>query len=118
MSRHAERGFVKLKTILALLLLGVAGFIIYRIAPPYFANGQLSDKIRNEAKFAQVNERTADQLRANVLRAALELEIPLQAENVQVQMDSSGTRVKADYIVAIDLYYTQVDWAFHIDSDF
>jgi hypothetical protein len=108
---------MKPKTILALLLLGVAGFLIYRIAPPYFANGQLADKIRNEARFAQVNERTPEQVRGNVLRAALALEIPLRAENVQVEMGPAGTRITANYSVAIDLYYTTVDWHFHLDSD-
>ena len=108
---------IKVKTLLALLLLGVAGFILSRVFPPYFANSQLGHKIKNEAKFAQPNERTPDQVRANILRAALQLDIPLTADDIQIEMDAAGTRINANYAVTVDLYYHQVDWAFHIDSD-
>lgn len=115
--RIPDQGFVKVKTILALLLLGVAGFILSRVFPPYFANSQLVDEAREEARFAQANDRTPDQVRANVLRAALELEIPLTADDVHVEMDASGTHINANYMVTVDLYYHQVDWAFHVTSD-
>ena len=84
--KFADQGFVKLKTVLALLLLGVAGFIISRVAPPYFANMQLTDKIRDEAKFAQANNRTAEQVRGNILRKALLLEIPLQGKDIRIHI--------------------------------
>jgi hypothetical protein len=105
-----------MKTVLALLLLGVAGFIMSRVFPPYFANSQLADKIKNEAKFAQPNDRTVDQVRASVLRSALLLELPLTSDNLHVEMGPSGTHITADYDVTVDLYYHQVDWAFHISA--
>jgi hypothetical protein len=106
-----------MKTLLALLLLGVAGFILSRVFPPYFANSQLADKIKSEAKFAQASERTPEQLRANILRTALELEIPINSDQIRIEMDPQGTHITADYTVPVDLYYHQVDWAFHISSD-
>ncbi len=115
-SSISDRGFVRVKTILAFLLLGVAAFVIYRVAPPYFANGQLKDKIRTEARFAQANDRTPDQVRGNILRAALELEIPLHPDGIRIEMSPSGTIIVADYTATVDLYYTTVDWAFHVDS--
>ena len=115
-SHFSDQGFVRVKTVLALLLLGVAGLVIYRIAPPYFANAQLSDKIRTEARFAEANDRTPYQVRGNLLRAALELEIPLQSDNIRIEMNPSDTLITADYTVTVDLYYTKVDWDFHIDS--
>ena len=114
--RISNQGFIRVKTLLAILLLGVAGFVIYRVAPPYFANGQLADEIRTEARFAQANEKTPDQVRATILREALQLDIPLQADNIHIEMHPSGTHITADYRVAVDLYYHQIDWAFHIDS--
>jgi hypothetical protein len=114
--RLSDQGFVNLKSLLALLLLGVAGFVILRVAPPYFSDMQLADKIRTEARFAQANNKTPDQVRASILRSALQLDIPLTADNIQVEMDASGTHITANYTVTVDLYYHQVDWAFHIDS--
>lgn len=115
--RHSDQGIVQLKTILALLLIGVAGFLLYKTAPPYFANGQIADKIRDEARFAQANDRTPEQVRARILREALLLEIPLEPDSIQIFMDANGTHITADYAVTVDLYYHQIDWAFHIDSD-
>lgn len=115
-SRFSDQGFIRVKTLLAFLLLGVAGFVIFRVAPPYFANGQFADKIRTEARFANANDRTPDQVRGNLLRAALALQIPLQSDNIRIEMNPSDTLITADYTVTIDLYYTKVDWAFHIDS--
>lgn len=117
MRRHLDQGIVQVKTILALLLIGVAGFLLYRIAPPYFANGQIADKIRDEARFAQANDRTPEQVRANILREALLLEIPLESDAIEIRMDPAGTHITADYTVTVDLYYHQVDWDFHINTD-
>ena len=112
----SDQGFIQLKTILAFLLLGVSGFVIYRVAPPYFSDMQLADKMRTEARFAQANNKTPDQVRASILRSALQLDIPLTSDNIQVEMDASGTHITANYTVTVDLYIHQVDWAFHIDS--
>jgi len=115
-SGFRDGGFVKAKTLLALVLIGVAGFIILRVAPPYFTNAQFADKVRTEARFAQANNRTIAQVRSSVLREALQLDIPLESKDLQVEMDPSGTHITADYTVTIDLYYTRVDWEFHVDS--
>lgn len=115
-SRVSDRGFIQVKTVLALLLLGVAGLVIYRVAPPYFANAQFADKIRTEARFANANDRTPEQVRGNILREALLLEIPLQSDNLRIEMSPSDTLITADYTVTVDLYYAKVDWDFHIDS--
>jgi len=114
--RHSAQGMIQLKTLLALLLLGVAGYVLFKVTPPYFANSQLKDKMWEEARFAEANDRTAEQVRANILRAALQLEIPLEADNIQVEMGPTGTRITADYSVIVDLYYYQLHWDFHTTS--
>ena len=116
MRRDTERGFVRVKTILALLMLGVGGYICARVFPPYFANSQLKDKMYEEARFAESNDRTAEQLRDNVFNEAQRLEIPLRREQIQVERSSTGTRITADYTVTVDLYYYQTDWDFHTTS--
>jgi hypothetical protein len=106
----------RLKTILALLLLGVAGYVCARVFPPYFANSQLKDKMYEEARFAEANERTAEQLRDIISDAAQKLEIPLRREEIHVEKNPTGTQISADYTVTVDLYYYQLDWAFHTTS--
>lgn len=116
MRRDTDSGFVRLKTILALLMLGVAGYICARVFPPYFANGQLKDKMYEEARFAESNDRTTEQLRDNVFNEAQRLEIPLRREQIKIERSSTGTRITADYTVTVDLYYYQTDWDFHTTS--
>ena len=116
MRQYSDRGIVQLKMLLALVLLGVAAFVLYKVTPPYFANSQLADKMWNEARFAEASDRTPDQVRANILHAALELEIPLEANNVQVEMGPSGTLITVDYSVIVDFYYYQLHWDFHTTS--
>ena len=107
----------RLKTILALLMLCVAGYICARVFPPYFANSQLKDKMYEEARFAEANDRTIEQLRDNIYNEAQRLEIPLRREQIQVEKSSIGTRISADYTVTVDLYYYQTDWGFHTTSE-
>jgi len=76
MRRNTELGIVRVKTILALLMLGVAGYICARVFPPYFANSQLKDKMYEEARFAETDDRTAEQLRDIIYHEAQRLEIP------------------------------------------
>lgn len=106
----------RLKTILALLLLGVAGYVCKRVFPPYFANSQLKDKMYEEARFAEANERSAEQLRDIIHGEALKLDIPLRREDIHVEQHPNAALITADYTVTVDLYYYQVDWAFHPTS--
>lgn len=117
MRRDTEHGMFRLKTILALLMLCVAGYICARVFPPYFANSQLKDKMYEEARFAEANDRTIEQLRDNIYSEAQRLEIPLRREQIKVEKSSTGTRISADYTVTVDLYYYQTDWGFHTTSE-
>jgi hypothetical protein len=116
MRRDTELVMGRLKTILALLLLAVAGYICAKVFPPYFADGQLKDKMYEEARFAQANERRPEQLRDITYAEAQKLDIPLRRDDIKVEQDANGTRITANYTVTVDLYYYQVDWAFHPTS--
>lgn len=107
---------VRLKTILMLLLLAVAGYICARVFPPYFADGQLKDKMYQEARFAEANERSAEQLHEIIYAEAQKLQIPLRRQDIRIEKNPNRTQITADYIVTVDLYYYQVDWAFHPTS--
>src|SRR2546426_11561163 len=51
MRRNTELGAVRLRTVLGLVILGVAGYVGAKVSAPYFANSQLKDKMREEARF-------------------------------------------------------------------
>lgn len=116
MKHSTERGAGRLKTLVALLLIGILGFVISRVFPPYFANSQLADKMRQEARFADANNRTNEQLRDAIYRTAQRSRIPIRPEDIQIERTSEGTRISADYSVTVDLRVYQLVWDFHTTS--
>ncbi len=116
MRRNTELGAVRLRTVLGLVILGVAGYVGAKVSAPYFANSQLKDKMWEEARFAQANERTTEQVRDIIYREVQRLDIPLRREGIQVENSPSGTRITADYTVTVDLHFYQLSLHFHPTS--
>lgn len=116
MNRNAELGATRLRTLIILLILAAAGFVVSRVFPPYFANSQLADKMYEEARFAEARERTGEQLRDIIYNEAQLREIPIRREDIQVERGSMGTRISADYSVIVDLNFYQLPLHFHPTS--
>ena len=108
---------MRLKIILALVLLGAACYAGSKVVPPYYANAQLADRMRQEARFARAEDRSAEQLRDIIFREAENQDIPLRREDIQVQTLPSSVLISADYDVTVDLPFTQLSWHFHPSSD-
>jgi hypothetical protein len=112
----SERGAAKLKTIVWLLILGSTFFVGAKVAPPYFANYQLRDKMWDEARFAQANHRTEEQLRDIVYSEARSLDLPLRREDIQAEIGPQGAVIRANYTVNVDLNLYQLTLYFAPDS--
>ncbi len=116
MNRDNELGLIRVKTLLWLLVFVAACYAAVQFIAPYFANGQLQDKMYEEARFAQANNRTPDQLRDIIYAEAQSHDIPLRREDIKVDMNPSRTVITADYTVTVDLRVHQVDLHFHTTS--
>jgi hypothetical protein len=116
MRRNTELGVIRLKTILGVLVVGVACYVAAKVFAPYFANSQLQDKMYQEARFAQTNDWTTEQMRDVIYREAQSCNIPLHREDIQVENSASGTRITADYTVTVDLHFYQLSLHFHPTS--
>jgi hypothetical protein len=60
-----------------------------------------------------------EQLHANIMRKAAELEIPVSAEQVTVKRDGFRTRAHAAYVQPVEVfpnYRYPVDFAFDVES--
>lgn len=117
--RNSQRGGGTLKFILTLLLLGVAIFVIYKIAPAYFANYQLEDMMKSEALFATsaIPRKTSDDIHADLWKKIQELGIPATQEQIKVTTngDNQGSAVTmaVDYSVPVDLIVYKFSLDFH-----
>src|SRR2546425_10457731 len=93
MRRNTELGAVRLRTVLGLVILGVAGYVGGKVSAPYFANSQLKDKMRAEARFAQANGPTAEQGCDNIYREVPRLATPPRPGGGQGENSPSRTSI-------------------------
>jgi len=108
---------MRLKILLVLVILLVACYAGSKFIPPYYANAQLADKMREEARFARAEDRSADQLRNIILIEAQNQDIPLRSEDIQIETSPSGLLITADYDATVDLPFAQLSLHFHPSSD-
>ena len=116
MSRKRELGFASLKTIVVLVILGAAVYVGIKVVPLYFNNYELQDKMRVEAKFAQQNRRSAEELRNIIYREAQGLDIPICSEDIRVAMGPQGVFISTDYTVTVDLHVYRFTLQFRPNS--
>ncbi len=116
MSRDRERGVSRVKAISWILVIGACIFVAVKVIPIYFANFELEDKMHEEARFAQANRRSIEDLKDIIFRAAQNLDLPTRREDIRVEMDPSGTRIGAEYTVTVDLKVTQLKLYLHPHS--
>lgn len=107
---------MRLKTIVVLVILG-AVYAGLRVFAPYYADAQLADKMRQQARFARVDERSTEQLRDIIFGAAESYDIPLRREDIQIENSPSGVLITADYNVKVDLHLCQLSLHFRPRSD-
>ncbi len=112
MSRDWEHGAARRKAIIWLLVLGSIFYVGVKVVPAYFTNYQLQDKMWEEARFAQVNRLSAEDLRNVIYREAQRLDIPLRREDIHVEVSSRDVRIDANYTVAVDLRVYQFNLYF------
>src|SRR5690242_1326474 len=110
-----------MKTLKLVFSLGVVAAAIYagwQVIPPYFYNYQFQDAIDNEARISSyTNSRTEDDIKNSVLKKAQDLEIPLNAEGVQVQrLPNNVIYIETHYSVHVELPGYPLDLQFKASS--
>lgn len=74
---------------------------------------QFQDSIQDIARFASVNRKNNEQVRQQVLEEAQKEDLPVQAENIQVEGSGGNIHINVDYSVTIDLKVYQWTLNFH-----
>ena len=110
---NGQRGGARIKTLLVLIILGSAVFCAVRLVPPYFANYQLQDSMRQEAAYASATRKKDDDIRADIEKKVQELGIPADSNEIQVSDDAGNVKISVDYTVPVDLAVYQLQLHFH-----
>lgn len=74
---------------------------------------QFQDSLQDIARFASVNRKNNEQVRQQVLEEAQKEDLPVQAENIQVEGNGGNIHINVDYSVTIDLKVYQWTLNFH-----
>jgi hypothetical protein len=98
---------------LAVLLL--VGLIAYRAIPIKIAASQLYDYMDDQARFG--GRASSAALRANILRRAKELELPVTARNITVQKRGGMVRMQCKFTAPVNVLGYTYDWDFDLVVD-
>jgi hypothetical protein len=108
-----------MKNIKALLGIGFVLAVFYvgfQLIPPYFNNYRFQDSVESEARLAANSNRTEQDIRDTVAKSARELDIPLTADQINVQRSGSEVQIWAKYTVHVDLPGYPMDLQFEPSS--
>jgi len=92
----------KLKAFFWLAVLGILVFLAVKLLPHYVDNYQFQDDLNNLARvvtYAQA--KSEDDVRADVLRLALQHELPLKSEQIKVSKTQTGVSIEVNYNVVV-----------------
>ncbi|MGB6077451.1 MAG: hypothetical protein WBG29_17605, partial [Candidatus Acidiferrales bacterium] len=81
---HGEKGGTRLKTLFVLVIVFALGFAAVKIVPIYINNYQLQDSMQEEATYASVNRKTADQIKTDLEKRLTDLGISVDPSTIQV----------------------------------
>lgn len=115
--RNPERGGSTFSLLITLVVIGAALFAIVKVAPPYMNNYQLQDYMTTEARYALVNKKGEDDIRADMMKKIAELEIPATAKDLKIITSPTSTHITLTYVVHVDLKFYQFDLNFAPDAD-
>ena len=112
-SFRRQRGASRLKLT---MFVAVAVALLYtgvKIIPILVNDFQFQDSIESTARFASVNRQTVEDIRAAVLKAAQDEDIPIAAQDIHVKGDAGHVEIAADYSVTVNLILYQWTLNFH-----
>lgn len=114
---HGERGGTRLKTLFVLLTVFVLVYGAIKIVPIYVNNYQLQDSMQEEAAFASVNRKSADDIKADMQKKLHNLGIAVDPNTIHVTSDAGNITIALEYTVPVDLTVYQLQLHFHPQAD-
>jgi hypothetical protein len=106
----------RISPFIGVAIVGVGIYLGYMLLPPYFNNWQLQDDIENEARLDTYNNKSEQDIRKDVLKAARENNVPLSDETLSVVRSTYGVQISANYVVHVNLPGYPVDLKFSAAS--
>ncbi|MGA2629235.1 MAG: hypothetical protein ABSG54_03390 [Terriglobia bacterium] len=113
MRRGGERHSNSWKTVLGLLVAAVVVYTGIKVFPLYFLDSYFKTDLEVRGSASRGDEQSAERLRDAICSNAQKYHIPLQREDVKVEITPSGQQITADYAIPVDLPFYQPALHFH-----
>jgi len=98
-----ESGEGRFKAFLSLAFIAAVIFAAIKIIPVYVSAYQLQDYIRSQTPFWLTQHATAESIQKNILAKAQDLNLPLSADNLTLEVSGVKVSVNIDYTVPVNL---------------
>jgi hypothetical protein len=91
-------------------------FLAKQYVPPLFARFQFGDSVRQTVKYAAAAQKDVEAVRREIVLAAADYEIPIEAKDVKISKRGLTFSVDIDYAWPIDLRFKKYDMKFHVSE--
>jgi len=115
--RRLERGEGRLKGILIVVIAVLAIYTAWKMVPPYVNNYQLDDSMQEQSRYAMVNRYTEEQIRENIYKKIVDLDIPAKKEDIKIVANNNVVKISLDYTVPVDVLVYHTDLHFTPNSE-
>lgn len=96
------RGAANVGCIVWLVILGLVGYVLYKVVPVKIASSEFYDVMQEQAAFGSIKDPKF--IEFEILRRATELQIPVTKDNLKITRVRESITVEAHYEITIDFF--------------
>ncbi len=105
------------KALIGIFVVLAGVYVGFKLLPPYFNSYQFQDAVESEARLAANSPmRTEQDIRDAVYKRALEYDVPLTIDQINVQRSGSEVQIWAKYTIHVELPGYPMDLKFEPTS--
>ena len=99
---RSVRGAANVGCIVWLVILGLVGYVLYKVVPVKIATSEFYDVMQEQASFGSIKD--VKLIEFEILRKAQELQIPVTKDNLKITRSREALTVEAHYEITIDFF--------------
>ena len=99
---RSTRGAANVGCIVWLIILGLVGYVLYKVVPVKIATSEFFDTMQEQASFGSIKDPKF--IEYEILKKAEELQLPVKKENLKITKMRDAIKVEAHYEITIDFF--------------
>jgi hypothetical protein len=99
---RSVRGAANVGCIVWLVILGLVGYVLWKVVPVKIATSEFYDVMQEQASFGSIKD--VKFIEFEILRKAQELQIPVTKDNLKITRSREALTVEAHYEITIDFF--------------